>query len=547
MGRIFHKKQHILMGFITALTMAGLMTLFTGCGPGLPKDLKNQADTIPDTIKAGQTRIDRDKEKYESLTKSSQFKDVKRFALKEKWAEKFTLAHEELKRADKLYGNDLLPMVKRNKPELTPAVKKQIIRIKKIIQDAESLSKYPFLRSASIQKAIKNAENIQTLAKKDADQVFDIVNRIETGSFAKANKDFPDLKDKINTRFASLSELARQSRDDLNVVTAVYQDHTAGSSADYAAFTDSSNAIASNLEKVKISETKFTKEMDQLYLSYTKVLKDMKVEYFVVIKRESWNENSDYYNPGFATFQRQVNPEIYEALTKENVDTIAAITAGFTGSKFKNSIGSIWKELAINPAEQWPSKSHNAASFWVEDSKETYFHKYMLEENGETQETEWEKVDESFYESNLEFLGMAILAKPYGVFEKDRLTQAAPPGMAYVGNSKYGEWKQNSSGNSFWSWYGKYALFSTLFFPRPYYYPYNSWNSWNSNYRHNRPYFGKNQKGSQKFGTRGSFIKTSPKFQSSTFAKSGGLKANTASVRGAGANLRGGGPKSKGK
>ncbi len=171
----------------------------------------------------------------------------------------------------------------------------------------------------------------------------------------------------------------------------------------------------------------------------------------------------------------------------------------------------------------------------------------MLEENGETQETEWEKVDESFYESNLEFLGMAILAKPYGVFEKDRLTQAAPPGMAYVGNSKYGEWKQNSSGNNFWSWYGKYALFSTLLFPRPYYYPYNSWNSWNSNYRHNRPYFGKNQKGSQQFGTSGSFIKTSPKFQSSTFAKSGGLKARTASVRGAGANLRGGGPKSKGK
>ncbi|RLC13149.1 MAG: hypothetical protein DRH93_22295, partial [Deltaproteobacteria bacterium] len=224
MGRIFHKKRHTLMCFITALTMAGLMTLFTGCGPGLPKDLKNQADTIPDAIKAGQTRIDRDKDRYESLTKSSEFKDVKRFALKEKWAEKFSLALAELKRADKLYGSDLLPMVKRNKPELSSGVKQQIIRINKSIQDAESLSKYPFLRSASIQKAIKNAENIQALAKKDADQIFEIVNRIETGAFAKANRDFPDLKDKINTRFAPLSELARQSRDDLNVVSAVYKD-----------------------------------------------------------------------------------------------------------------------------------------------------------------------------------------------------------------------------------------------------------------------------------------------------------------------------------
>ncbi|MEN8212044.1 MAG: hypothetical protein ABFR31_10010 [Thermodesulfobacteriota bacterium] len=548
MVRIFHKRQHILMGFISALTMAGLMALFTGCGPGLPKELKNHADTIPDAIKAGQTRIDRDKDKYGGLTNSSEFKGVKRFALKEKWAEKFSLAHEELKRADKLYNNELLPMVKKNKPELASAVKEQIIRINKIIQDAESLSKYPFLRSAAIQKTIKNAENLQALAKKDADAILKIVNGLKTGSFAIANQDFPGLKDKINTRFAPLSNLAEQSRNDLNVVAATYQDHTAGSNADYAAFTDSSSALASSFEKVKIFETEFTKDMDQLYLSYTKVLKDMKVEYFVIIKRESWNENSDYYNPGFATFQRQVNTEAYEALTQENVDTIAAITAGFTGSKFKSNIGSnLWKELAINPAAQWPSRSHNAASFWVEDSNETYFHKYLLEENGETQETEWEKVDESFYEANLEFLGMAILAKPYGVFEKDRLTQAAPPGMAYVGNSKYGEWKQNSSGNSFWSWYGKYALFSTLFFPRPYYYPYNSWNSWNSNYRHSQPYFGKNQKGSQKFGTRGSFIKKSPGFQSSTFAKSGGLKAHTASVRGAGANLRGGGPKSKGK
>ncbi len=152
-----------------------------------------------------------------------------------------------------------------------------------------------------------------------------------------------------------------------------------------------------------------------------------------------------------------------------------------------------------------------------------------------------------FVPANLEFLGMAILAKPYGVFESDQLKEAAPPGMAYVGNSQYGEWKKDNSGNQFWSWYGKYALFSSLFFFPPSYYGYNSWNRWNTGYRHNKPYFGTTKTGSQKFGTSGSYIKKSPRFQSSTFAKSGGLKTRATSVRGAASNLRGGGPKSKGK
>jgi len=208
-------------------------------------------------------------------------------------------------------------------------------------------------------------------------------------------------------------------------------------------------------------------------------------------------------------------------------------------------VGSLWKKLSINPGENWPGRNHNAASFWVEDSNETYFHKYLLEENGETQETDWEQVDASFYDANIDYLGMAILSKPYGMFEQDRLTQPTPPGMAYVGNDRYGEWKKDSQGNSFWSWYGKYALFSTLFGMRPSYYGYNSWNSWNNSYRGRQPYFGQTRNGFQKYGTAGAAVKQSPGFQSSSFAKSGGFKSQTASVRGAG--LRGGGPKSKGK
>lgn len=542
-----HKKRHLLMDFIAGLAIAGLVVLLSGCGAGLPKELKNEAKAIPNAVKTGKSQVDKHWDKYKSLKKSTEFKDIERFALKENWAQKFQLAHDELKRAKELYDKDLKPLISKNKPELVPQVKQQITRIKKILHDAEGLGRYPVLRFSKIKNTIYNADSLQSRAKNDAQHISRIANEIKNGPIAKANTDFPDLSEKINTRFAPLLKLERQSRDHLNVVAAVYSRHTAGSTADYAAFTDSTEALVSGLEQAKILEIKLTQEMTQLYSSYTKILKDMKEEYFVTIKRESWNENSDYNDPRFATFHRQVSPEAYEALTADNLDTIAAIRAGFTGSKFSTNLGSLWKKLSINPTEQWPGRGHNAASFWVEDSKEAYFHKYMLEENGETKETDWEKVDASFYDANLEFLGMAILAKPYGVFEQDRMTQAAPPGMAYVGNSQYGEWKQDNTGNRFWSWYGKYALFSTLFNLRPSYYSYNSWNGWRNNYRYNRPYFGKTQNGFQKYGTSGTYIKKSPRFQSTTFAKSGGFKSQTASVRGAGANLRGGGPKSKGK
>jgi hypothetical protein len=169
------------------------------------------------------------------------------------------------------------------------------------------------------------------------------------------------------------------------------------------------------------------------------------------------------------------------------------------------------------------------------------------EENGKTTETDWIQVDESVYNADLDFLGMAILAKPYGVFEKDRIVQPSPPGMAYVGNPKYGEWKKDDTGNRFWSWYGKYAFFSSLFFSRPHPYYYNSWNNWRHNYRNSRPYYGKDRNGARRFGTFGTFVRRSPRFQNSAFAKSGGFRTQPPSVRGAGPGLRGGGPGTRGK
>jgi len=542
-----NKTRCRLKGVLALLTLFGALVFLTGCGEGLPKELRKEAESLPGIIKTGFSLVDQHKEKYEGQTSPSDFKSLERFSVKENWPSKFQQAKDELNRAKDVYDKDLSPLIKKNTPELAPEVQKQTARVKQILKDAEDLYRYPSSRFLRILETQKNAGSFHSKAKTDAGAIQEIAARIKEGPVAKGLTDFPDSAGKINSRFAPLSKLSEESPNHLGRVKAEYERHTSGTEADYTVFSDSAKALSTGFEEIKALETNLTKDLAGLYSSYTKILKDMKEEYVVTIKRESWDENAEYDNPVVVTFQREVSPELYDILTQENLDEIASITAGFTGSNLKSNIGDAWKELSINPMDQWPGRGHNAASFYVEDTKETYFHKYILEENGETKETDWEQVDESFYEANLEFLGMAILAKPYGVFEQDRLIQAAPPGMAYVGNSKYGEWKDNGSGDRFWSWYGKYALFSSLFFSPASFFNYNSWNGWHNNYRYQKPYFGETKDGLAQYGTHGAYVKQSPRFQSTTFSQSGGFKSRTASVRGAGEGLRGGGPGSKGK
>ena len=51
---------------------------------------------------------------------------------------------------------------------------------------------------------------------------------------------------------------------------------------------------------------------------------------------------------------------------------------------------------------------------------------------------------------------------------------AAQNANALVGNPAYGNWQQDSSGRSFWEWYGMYALFSNVLGGRNYY---DTWSS----------------------------------------------------------------------
>lgn len=108
--------------------------------------------------------------------------------------------------------------------------------------------------------------------------------------------------------------------------------------------------------------------------------------------------------------------------------------------------------------------------------------------------TDWMQVSAEDFDFHSSDMGMEIVSKVDGTISK----VAAPPGYSqYVGNEKYGQWQSNSSGESFWSFYGKYMFISSMFnlmSPVPYGY-YGGYNS----YRGTRPYYG--PAGSNAYGT----------------------------------------------
>ncbi len=142
-----------------------------------------------------------------------------------------------------------------------------------------------------------------------------------------------------------------------------------------------------------------------------------------------------------------------------------------------------------------------------------YKHKYRIikETNSadsipEEEITDWYTVGENFFNQNIDNMGMEIVSKnQQGEVSKT----AAPPGYGnYVGNPQYGQWQQGSNGESFWSFYGKYALLSSLFnmatFParRSYYDDYRGYRS------RGRPYYGPTVNNSRTYGTNSRYTTT---------------------------------------
>lgn len=507
-----------------------------GC---LPSELRKQAKGLATKLDNAKKVVGNNLKIYDSIADGRDFDKFKTYAERENWREEILGAQNDLADVERILDTEVKGILERNEKSGAPKLTLQIRRIRMRIGVSQRRSREPFTRIDELKRVMKDAPGIAKTAEREMVEISKIYSSLVDSFIPTISKD-PRAQDRaadIDKKFAPLKKLHDDAVTALALVQLNLRSHNDGETADYAYLGDSAKRITGNLTRLKVDDGKFRKKINELINSYTKILKDMRRDYFVQIKREAWADGSDWYSPHFYTYIRQVSMQDYNHLSKLPAEFELASYGSWRG--FKSKVDSaVMSRLNINPKENL-SGWDDAAVYWIEDVYTKDYHKYTFVRNGvETASKNWEVVDEEDFDDYADSLGMEIMSKPYGKFEEEANDVQAPPGMNYVGNEHYGRWQKDpQSGDNFWEFYGKYAFFSNMMGGNRYYY--NDWDNWNRNYRRKGPYYGGSGSGTAVYGTYGSHVRSSTRYANSSFAKSGGLKTAPASVRGAGRSSRG--------
>jgi hypothetical protein len=148
-----------------------------------------------------------------------------------------------------------------------------------------------------------------------------------------------------------------------------------------------------------------------------------------------------------------------------------------------------------------------------------------------TSQEQWVDVTPAAYDAMRNDLGMAVEHKPLGKYDSEAERVAQPAGFAYMappsqGSNQYGYWEHRDGGQSFWVFYGQYALMRDLLFnhsyrplPRDEYEDYRSWHS------RGQTYYGRDTEAggnAPKYGTNGTA--TQERYSGSTYSHNGGFR-----------------------
>lgn len=379
--------------------------------------------------------------------------------------------------------------------------------------------KKPMLRLSEIDMIIKGSAKMVS----DAEVQLTKTNSLITESLlliSKAKEKHISKKDDLNKKEEMLKDFSAKSEIELE---GMKKQSNLKENMDPLVFDAHQVSLVGMLSKANATVTEYNNKLKQLDVSYTKILTDMRVETYVTVGRVSWDENSDWDTEHEYSYSPVLFPEEKIEDLSSLPDTIATL-GGWGGLSVKIN-SSTWAALRVNPKQEI-SSGDTDAEFYIDDIDEKFFHKYTVIINDKKTE-QWEEVSEETFDKNADNLGMAILTKAYGKYEDEKNTIATPPGLDFVGNPAYGEWKQDSSGNSFFHYYGMYSLFNDLSGNR---YSRDYYNDYDRNYRGSRPYY------SGGYGTNSE--ETRKKYSSSSMYKTTSSGKTFSSIRNAGSHSR---------
>ena len=521
--------------------VVSVMALWIGCG--ISEVTLDDVQTTTDQVEQRKREIEASKSELKAYLASDESIGFRSANESEGWTATLEAAGAKVAQAEKLLSETVQPIVEADDSGQEYVIWETINECKELIGGTrQALDLWPARRTA-LEKAKAGAASLRTGARQSVDEIDAELKQLDSRASA-VKREFPEQSPQIDQLLTPLQARLTGARDALAELEAQYKAHTSNANPDYAVFAHQAAYINSSKAEVAKGAAATEARISELSHSYAKTLIDMKADYALTIRRQSWDNGVDYPSLHDYDYTRKVDVASFE-----HFDSIPGSLATFTKGFFGNDTTLLagvekqrWDALNIAPEESWPS-GDDEAEFWLQEGKADYFHKYHVVENGELSETDWVPVDEAFFFANIDNLGMDVEAKPYGVFEADKMTHAAPPGIAYVGDPRYGRW-ENQGGGSVWTWIAPYLFYRSLF-GSPWMYQRNEWNTWRSGYYGSRPYYGSSSS-SPMYGTRSSRTQAST-LSGSQFGRSGGFSRPAGSVRGAGPSSRGGGFGGSGK
>jgi hypothetical protein len=542
------------------LTIFFSVIILAGC-QGLSDNLIDEFERMSGKQERLERLIEQRKTDLDNLTEHPDAEFLLHYAESEKWSQNFDHAKQKLDEVSVLYLEKIKPLYEKDDPLDTNKVIKlnreftdKIISATKTANFVKNRVLF-LLDSRESSPAIYEKSQQHVIKIKDAQK--EISEKID-----KAILDYPNKKEDLESRKKMINALVeRSSASDLQLNTE-FNKVRSNSQAfiNYATIGDKGIAIEKTLVEMEKQKNEAARKISQLEKSYVKVLADQRIDYYLVVRRASWC-NGEYCGNGTERSYQptKVDAGVFEYFDSPNISTLATISRSWGSDKFKVKVKSnMWKALSINERYRW-KRGHTDAEFWIQKMYTKTFHKYIEIENDQPKETGWQSVSESYFNQQYDNLGMAILTKPYGFYEEDAISHAQPLGMATIaqpimknnvptGSNQYGEWRQ-SNGQSFWHYYGMYAMFSNLVGGNNY--RYNDWQNYNSRTRGSN-YYGTNKR----WGTFGSSTYKNSRYQNSGFARSNastvysartGKSSSGTSIRGASSSNRNRGPSSRGK
>lgn len=543
-----------------------LVFLLQGCG--LDDQSKQRAERLNNSINTSLSSINDIEKQLDSDLQKTEFTFLKSYADKENWKKYFSTAKKQLTDIRNLYDSKIKTMLDKNDSDDQHSFNAWMANIETSLREVTKTAQKPNERKDFLVKAKKEAPSLYKDSTSKVSQLQKLIAKAQVYS-EKAKVDYPAKSQDIQGRFASLRKFLDDSKNMHQIATGEYS-KISSSKVNYAVLADSIEFISDALISAKTREVKLKNKLNELYRSYSKVLSDMNIEYYIVIGRETWDSASDWESEDNYTYTSKVDEKVYEYFASKG--NIAQYGIGW-GNDFEllGVSQAMWNALKYDYKHSWPSTWNDEAEYWVNNDYSKTYHKYTIIENGKTKETDWVKVSEDEYWKQQENLGMTIVSKPYGMYEEETIKSAAPIGSEYIakptmtngvptGNNQYGQWKQGSNGTSFWEFYGQYMFISNMLdgFGGSRY-SYDDWDDYNRRDR-KKSYYGR----SNQYGTYGSATYSSKsRYARSDFAKRNsslvreskqsarsyqkGKGAKNSTKNGVSSGIRGRGPGTKGK